>query len=322
MAAAPAAPSAPPDAGVFAVPRPIRSLFNLFPLCTYGPEPLPVRAPDRSRPRAKLYVFSSHEDALQGRPSFNPTCLKWQVRRPPPSNLKPQTPDPHDPRASDRKQNKNHQTYLRMANIEVDLVPSTNHASPSGALPFLLPPSTDSRPDIALTGSKIAHYAQKHSTYSPIRESTSPRTEAYLSLMAQSIRPAWLHALYISPRHTALLTSLYLPPSRLVSTPLLHTLRSAATAEILKTTRRPFLVPAQLYADARTAFRALDTLLSSDEWFFGAHEPGLFDADVFAYTHLILDASFGWQDDALRACLDDCENLAEHRQRCYERCWH
>lgn len=82
MAAATAAPSAPSEpSSIFAVPRPIRSLFKLFPLRTYEPEPLPARAPDQTRPRAKLYVFSSDEDALRGRPSFNPTCLKWQVRQ-------------------------------------------------------------------------------------------------------------------------------------------------------------------------------------------------------------------------------------------------
>ncbi|KID87788.1 hypothetical protein MGU_05026 [Metarhizium guizhouense ARSEF 977] len=292
MAAATATPSAPSEpSSIFAVPRPIRSLFKLFPLRTYEPEPLPARAPDQTRPRAKLYVFSSDEDALKGRPSFNPTCLKWQ-------------------------------TYLRMANIQVDLVPSTNHASPSGALPFLLPPTTDSRPDIPLTGTNISHYAHKYSSYSSVRESNSPRTEAYLSLIAQSIRPAWLHALYISPRHTPLLARLYLPPSPLVSTPLLHTLRSAATNEILKTTRRPLLLPEQLYSDARTAFQTLDTVLGFDEWFFGAPEPALFDAEVFAYTHLILDASFGWQDDALGACLEGCDRLVEHRNRLYEWCWH
>ncbi|KFG81282.1 putative mitochondrial outer membrane protein (Sam35) [Metarhizium anisopliae] len=249
MAAATAAPSAPSESSsIFAVPRPIRSLFKLFPLRTYEPEPLPARAPDRTRPRAKLYVFSSDEDALRGRPSFNPTCLKWQ-------------------------------TYLRMANIQVDLVPSTNHASPSGALPFLLPPTTDSRPDIPLTGTNIS-------------------------------------------QHTPLLARLYLPPSPLVSTPLLHTLRSAATNEILKTTRRPLLLPEQLYSDARIAFQTLDSVLGFDEWFFGAPEPALFDAEVFAYTHLILDASFGWQDDALGACLEGCDRLVEHRRRLYEWCWH
>jgi metaxin len=27
-----------------------------------------------------LHVFTTEEDAKNGRPSFNPGCLKWQVR--------------------------------------------------------------------------------------------------------------------------------------------------------------------------------------------------------------------------------------------------
>lgn len=214
-------------------------------------------------------------------------------------------------------------------------MPSTNHASPSGSLPYLLPSSSDSRPDIPLTGAKISQYAQKHSS---ARDSFSPRTEAYQAVISQAIRPAWvriastprhvpatnkrqLHALYLSTPHTRLLGRLYLPSSPLLSAPLLQTLRAAATAEILKTTRRPLLLPAQLYGDAGTAFEALDTLLGADEWFFGASEPGLFDADVFAYTYLILDPAFGWEDDSLRECLASCERLISHRERLYARCW-
>lgn len=130
-----------------------------------------------------------------------------------------------------------------------------------------------------------------------------------------------LYALYISPVHTTLLSKLYLPPSPLLSTPLLHTLRTAATAEILKTTRRLLLEPGQLYTDATTAFHTLDTLLGGNEWFFGAGGPGLFDAEVFAYTYLILDPAMGWEDDVLGDCLGGCVNLVRHRRRLYERCW-
>ena len=63
----------------FAVPGPLRRLFDAFPLVTYPPN----EAPLRSRPRKdlpSLYVFSTEHDAGHGRPSFNPGCLKWQVR--------------------------------------------------------------------------------------------------------------------------------------------------------------------------------------------------------------------------------------------------
>ena len=63
----------------FIVPRPIRNLFNHFPLQVYGPEELPVRSPATVRQRPALYVFVADEDALSGKPSYNPSCLKWQV---------------------------------------------------------------------------------------------------------------------------------------------------------------------------------------------------------------------------------------------------
>jgi metaxin len=63
----------------FAVPRPIQYLFNHFPLHVYGPEDLPVRSPASVRQRPALYVFVADEDAVLGRPSYNPSCLKWQV---------------------------------------------------------------------------------------------------------------------------------------------------------------------------------------------------------------------------------------------------
>ncbi|POR36987.1 Uncharacterized protein TPAR_02812, partial [Tolypocladium paradoxum] len=212
------------------------------------------------------------------------------------------------------------QTYLRIARVDVDLVPSNNHASPSGSLPFLLPSSADARPDVPLTGSKIARYAQDRCSQD-LHDISSPRLEVYLALLTQSIRPAWLHALYILPANTPLLAALYLPGNILLRTPLLHTLRTAATAEVLNTTRRPLLSPPQLLADAADAFRSLAALLAEHEWFFAAHAPGMFDAEVFAYTYLILDEGMGWRDDALRTCLAGFPNLVRHSARLYERCW-
>ncbi|KND91678.1 hypothetical protein TOPH_03621 [Tolypocladium ophioglossoides CBS 100239] len=287
------------ERGWFAVPPPVRELFKLFPLRVYAADPLPARAPDRTRERPRLYVFAREEEAQRGRPSYNPSCLKWQ-------------------------------TYLRIAGVDVDLVPSSNHASPSGSLPFLLPSSADLRPAVPLTGGKIACYAQDRSSQD-LHDMSSPRLEAYLALLTRNLRPAWsqvqaanplqLHALYIFPANTPLLTTLYLPSNILLRTPLLHTLRTAATAEILKTTRRPLLSPPQPLADADAAFRSLAALLADDEWFFAADAPGTFDAEVFAYTHLILDKGMGWRDDSLRRCLAAFPNLVRHSTRLYERCW-
>ncbi|KAM0264476.1 hypothetical protein ACHAQJ_000667 [Trichoderma viride] len=307
MAAA-AGPNSRP--GWFAVPAPVRELFKIFPLTTLPAESLPERAPKGARSRPCLYVFArTEEDARSGRPSFNPQCLKWQA-------------------------------FLRIAGVQVDLVPSNNHASPSGALPFLLPPtisgsksaptslssssssSSSLKTTIPLTGGKIERYAKDHSSHEISTDSPPSRVEAYEALLSQSLRPAWLYALYLDPINTTLLKTLYLPPSPILQLPSLHTLRNAATAEILKTTRSAIISPLQLLSDATDALRSLSALLSEDEWFFGRSEPGLFDAEVFAYTYLILDDEFGWADGgSLAKCLAKFGNLVEHRRRLYERCW-
>ncbi|KOS21601.1 Metaxin-1 [Escovopsis weberi] len=246
-----AAAQPPPPAGSWAtIPRPIRHLFDLFPLTTLPAEPLPARAPPRSRARPALYVFG-RGDPSAGRPSFNPSCLKWQP----------------------------------------------------------------------LTGTQIARYARAHSPCAADIPQDPARAEPYSALIAQRIRPAWLYTLYLLPANFPLLSALYLPPSPLIALPTLHSLRRAAAAEILSTTRRPALSPPTLLADARDALAAIAALLADDEWFFSAPAPGLFDAEVFAYTHLVLDDGIGWADDELARCVAAFDNLVRHRDRLYRRCW-
>ena len=147
----------------FTAPAPIRKLFKLFPLRVYPAEELPHRAPSATREKPSLYVFVAEEDALKGRPSFNPSCLKWQ-------------------------------TFLRIAGVEVDLVPSNNHASPSGALPFLLPASTTGSGALRpLTGERIHKYGKEHASNS-LPDVSSFRMEAYQALLTQNIRPAWVRS--------------------------------------------------------------------------------------------------------------------------------
>lgn len=70
--------AAPPRSrGLFAIPPPLKRLFDRFPLVTYPANELPLRAL-RDRSRHALYVFAENGgvDTL----SFNPSCLKWQVR--------------------------------------------------------------------------------------------------------------------------------------------------------------------------------------------------------------------------------------------------
>lgn len=64
----------------FSVPEPVRRVFDKFPLRTYPTNDLPRRSP-RRRETATLYIFTSPKSARRGAPSFNPACLKWQVRQ-------------------------------------------------------------------------------------------------------------------------------------------------------------------------------------------------------------------------------------------------
>lgn len=148
-----------------------------------------------------------------------------------------------------------------------------------------------------------------------------PPPNAIESCKSKILTYSQLHALYLIPANAPLLTSLYLPSSALLRASLHHTLHAAATSEILKTTRCAHISPPQLYADAAAALRSLSAILADDDWFFGASGPGLFDADVFAYTYLMLDDALAWRDTALAGCLDGLHNLRRHRNRLYERCW-
>ena len=73
-----------------------------------------------------------------------------------------------------------------------------------------------------------------------------------------------------------------------------------------------------LYSEANNAFDALSTLLGEDMFFFGNMNPGLFDAAVFAYTHLLSDKRMGWKETRLINGLKKHKNLMAHQQRIYD----
>ncbi|KXJ87626.1 hypothetical protein Micbo1qcDRAFT_167162 [Microdochium bolleyi] len=227
------------SSGWFAIPAPLARLFKRFPLLTYPPNELPARSPQQQRDVATLYVFISDADALKGLPSYNPTCLKWQ-------------------------------TFLRLAGAaNVRIASSNNHASPTGALPFLIAPggsssssSNSSSSSLAATSSptilpsnKLEQYALSHARssnsnsnkndkkskhthlVSDIPASQAHRFEAYTALLDHKIRNAWLYALYLCPRNTDLLRHWYIRPasnSAAVQTATLYQLRAAAEAEITR----------------------------------------------------------------------------------------
>lgn len=63
---------------VFTLPGPIRRTFDQFPLVVYQSNDGPLRAPWVRKSHA-LYIFTTAKDSKKGAPSFNPSCLKWQV---------------------------------------------------------------------------------------------------------------------------------------------------------------------------------------------------------------------------------------------------
>ncbi|KAI3334203.1 hypothetical protein F4824DRAFT_216952 [Ustulina deusta] len=288
-----ARPRSQEASGWFTIPAPLARLFKKFPLLTYPPNELPARSPE-TRAVPTLYVFISDEDALKALPSFNPSCLKWQ-------------------------------TFLKLAGVDFCVRPSNNHASPTGALPFLLPPSTpsDSRPQGPIPSNKLEQYGLDNGK-SKLPIDLGARLEAYESLLDHRIRNAWLYTLYLSPANARLLAHLYIVPatsSRPVRAAILYQLRHAAEVEILKSTSRDAINPADLYGGAKEAFRALDAVLGDEDWFFGSAVPGLFDATVFSYTHLILHDDLAWENRRMNDILKEFPRLVSHRKRIFQRCW-
>jgi len=64
----------------FTAPEPIQKLFNKVPLVTYPANELPHRSRRHTSDNV-LYIFTTEAGARMDSPSFNPGCLKWQVRR-------------------------------------------------------------------------------------------------------------------------------------------------------------------------------------------------------------------------------------------------
>ncbi|KAF2209725.1 hypothetical protein CERZMDRAFT_46638 [Cercospora zeae-maydis SCOH1-5] len=283
----------------FALPPPVKRVFDLFPLREYERNCLPGRVPGRKeREGHVLHVFGREEDLRVGRPSFHPGCLRWQ-------------------------------TYLRFRDVPFTLVPSNNHASPSGSLPFLQPASsstTSSTPD-PVSANKLQKWLATTTTTTQTSPSSSPepndiRLEAYQSLMDNRIRKAWLYQLYLAPENDALMQKLYVSPcsrNPLVRFALTRQLRSAAEEEVVKSAGTNIVDAEVLLKEAAEAFEALSQVLGEKEWFFGAEGPGLFDASVFAYLHLVLDEHLGWGHNPLMEGVRRCGNLVGHRERILER---
>ncbi|KIW28770.1 uncharacterized protein PV07_04644 [Cladophialophora immunda] len=267
----------------WSLPLPLRRIFDRFPLVTYPANALPQRVP-RHRHENILCIFQSDEPSSRDGPSFNPSCLKWQA-------------------------------YLKFHGIPLRTRPSNNHASPTGALPFLLPASRDaSRPASPVPANRIVKWVISQGGK---EEAMQCRQDAYTALIDHALRSAWLYYLYLDEHNfKAVAWPLYVASSSsssAVRLSLAHQLQAAAREELLK--MNAVIDPQQLYSQAEQAFRSLSTLLADDQFFFGQSTPGLFDASLFAYTQIILDDHHSFETQTLNSSLKKHQNLVQHRNR-------
>lgn len=84
------------------------------------------------------------------------------------------------------------QAYLKFSDIKFQLAASSNHASPSGALPFLLPTQPDTTKHVQPVPSGRLQRWTMNNSEAAIEESGDLRYEAYLSLLDHRIRRAWV----------------------------------------------------------------------------------------------------------------------------------
>jgi hypothetical protein len=178
------------QSSIFRIPTPLKRIFDKFPLVQYDENELPLRAP-KEKSQHVLHVFTTEKDAKHGRPSFNPGCLKWQVREQWSTQVH-----------SEVTNRLIFQAYLNFSGVEYKLVSSSNHGSPSGVLPFLQPAVTaedsSNAPD-AITSNKLRKWAQTQCSKS-VEESDDSRYEAYASLVSNGLRRAWV-SLDIEPAY-------------------------------------------------------------------------------------------------------------------------
>lgn len=268
-----------------ALPAPIQRVFARFPLLTYEANTLPQTAPQK-RNQHILYSFQRPQDNDSSTPSCNPTCLKWQA-------------------------------LLRFHDIQHQVRSSNNHASPSGALPFVVPGSNPKeRPGSPIISSKIPKWITSQGGR---EEKLHSREEAYTALVDHDIRNAWLYSLYLDEQNFARVAyPLYCQSASsngLVQQAVARQLQSAARDELLKSYN--LIVASDLYERAAKALEALATLLGDKTYFFEAEYPGLFDASVFAYTHLLLDTTMPWQNNVLPKLLRKHPTLVSHRNHLF-----
>ena len=147
------------------------------------------------------------------------------------------------------------------------------------------------------------------------------RDEAYITLLDHSVRDLWVFTVYLDEAnfdHVALPWYVHSASTNIaVRFALAAQLRQAARAELLK--RSISIDEKELLLHADEAFKALSAALGEKNSFAGNRQPGLLDAAVFAYTHLLLHDEIDWQDAEMVKVLKQYPNLVRHRSNLMQR---
>lgn len=272
----------------FTLPAPLRTIFEQFPLITYDSNPFPWRTPDIEQHHS-LYIWTIPGHSL----SPNPGCLKWQA-------------------------------FLLINGIEFKTISSNNHASPSGALPFIQPAfrQNESR-SLPIRSTKIPRWVEEITKQT--LEDVQLSLAIYQPLIDSSIRNAWLYHLYLIPSNfERVAIPIYIhsqSSSSAIRTKSARDLRIAAEESIMKT--RTQIDAQELFDVADAAFKSLSTNLGSNTYFSGTNTPNEVDFSLFAYTHPLhnlMSGEISWQDTRLIDVLNQYQNLIQHLQRIEQIC--
>ena len=173
-------------------------------------------------------------------------------------------------------------------------------------------PADNIRPSSPIAASKIPKWvaSQTGQDFSQTLEE-----QAHNSLLDHSVRNLWLYTLYLDDANFAnVARPWYIDMAttnvtvRLV---LEVQLKEAASKELLKS--MTVISEDCLLEQATNAFRALSVFLGVNRNFSRETRPGLLDAAVFAYTHLLLRDDIEWRNRNMLEALRSHHNLVRHR---------
>lgn len=88
------------------------------------------------------------------------------------------------------------QAYLKFVGIDFEITPSNNHASPTGALPFLLP-AFPTEAAVTIPSHKLQQWAIEQ-VHCEEEQQLNLRFDVYASLLDHRIRNAWVCYSFIS----------------------------------------------------------------------------------------------------------------------------